>query len=81
VRAGMGYLVGEKRPELFVPDVNGKIIPNIRMGAGSGGGGNVTIHQTYKFEGVAITQEQFVGGLMATKSDTIRSIKEMSRRG
>jgi hypothetical protein len=43
--------------------------------------GDVHVYQTYKFEGVAITQEQFVGGLMATKSDTIRSIKEMSRRG
>jgi len=28
VTAGMPYIVGEHRPELFVPDVNGRIIPN-----------------------------------------------------
>jgi hypothetical protein len=28
VTAGMPYIVGERRPELFVPDVNGRIIPN-----------------------------------------------------
>ncbi len=27
---GMSYLVGEKRPELFVPDVPGRIVPNVR---------------------------------------------------
>lgn len=29
VRAGMPYIVGEKRPELFVPDQNGTIIPRV----------------------------------------------------
>jgi hypothetical protein len=35
--AGRPYVVGERRPELFVPDTNGRIIPNAG-GAGSGGG-------------------------------------------
>ena len=30
VRRGMPYVVGENEPELFVPDVNGKIIPNLQ---------------------------------------------------
>lgn len=34
VEAGKAYVVGEKRPELFVPRVSGKIL------AGTGGGGN-----------------------------------------
>lgn len=29
VRKGQPYIVGEKRPELFVPDSNGTIIPNV----------------------------------------------------
>jgi hypothetical protein len=33
VSAGTAYLVGEKRPELFVPNVNGIIIPRVDMGS------------------------------------------------
>jgi hypothetical protein len=35
---GNGFLVGERGPELFIPDVSGTIIPNNQlMGAGRGG--------------------------------------------
>lgn len=43
VRAGSAYIVGERRPELFVPDVSGTIIPHVpkvvipQMGGQSGG--------------------------------------------
>ena len=37
VRAGNPYVVGEKRPELFVPSVSGNILPNVpRMAEGTG---------------------------------------------
>lgn len=36
VRAGQPYIVGEKRPELFVPNESGRIIPRV-PDAGSGG--------------------------------------------
>lgn len=50
VRKGQAYIVGEKRPELFVPDQDGEIIPSVPptasgrgmpmyTGAGAGGGG------------------------------------------
>ena len=39
VAAGMGYLVGEKGPELFVPRQSGGIVPN-----GAIGGMNVTVN-------------------------------------
>ena len=32
VAAGMGYLVGEKGPELFLPRQSGRIVPNGAMG-------------------------------------------------
>lgn len=35
VQAGKAYVVGEKRPELFIPDQNGSISPSV----GAGGGG------------------------------------------
>jgi len=36
VRAGMPYIVGEKRAELFVPDQNGTILPHVPRGSGGG---------------------------------------------
>jgi hypothetical protein len=33
VRKGQVYLVGEKRPELFIPEQNGTIIPEVPTGA------------------------------------------------
>lgn len=42
VRAGQPYIVGEKRPELFIPDANGTIVPrvpSVRSPANQNGGG------------------------------------------
>ena len=41
VQAGKAYIVGEKRPELFVPQTSGSIIP--KVASGGSGGNNVTI--------------------------------------
>lgn len=38
VTAGKAYIVGEKRPEVFVPNQNGTIIPSISQAGGGGGG-------------------------------------------
>jgi hypothetical protein len=43
VQGSKPYLVGERGPELFVPNAGGNIIPNNQMG---GGGGNVVVNQT-----------------------------------
>jgi lambda family phage tail tape measure protein len=39
VSGGIGYLIGERGPELFVPGSSGSIVPN-----GGGGSGNVTVN-------------------------------------
>lgn len=39
VEAGTPYIVGEKRPEVFVPKVDGHIVPSVGQFARSGGGG------------------------------------------
>jgi len=49
VAAGQPYIVGEKRPELFVPSTSGRIIPKVPtpgpVPAGGGSGrGNVTVY-------------------------------------
>lgn len=44
VQAGKAYVVGERRPELFVPNRNGHIVPSIpRAGSAARAGNNVTI--------------------------------------
>jgi hypothetical protein len=39
VSAGMPYIVGEYRPELFVPDTNGTIVPSVSAATAGGGAG------------------------------------------
>jgi phage-related protein len=41
VMAGQSYIVGENRPELFVPTQNGMIIPQVPTGHGGGGNADV----------------------------------------
>lgn len=50
VEAGMAYVVGEKRPELFIPDRSGTILPDIGALSSSRGGG-ITIHNTFVVQG------------------------------
>jgi len=54
VSSGTSYVVGERGPELFVPNTSGKIIPN----GGSGGRGNtinLTVNGAIDAEGTART--------------------------
>lgn len=47
VKKGQPYIVGEKRPELFIPDRNGRIEPNLNSLAGGGDGGvSSTVYNT-----------------------------------
>lgn len=47
VKKGQPYIVGEKRPELFIPDRNGRIEPNLNsLAGGSDGGASSTIYNT-----------------------------------
>ena len=67
VSGGMPYIVGERGPELFVPNQSGQIIPNGAGGSTSsaaGGGGNQTIVVKIGDEVVA----RVVANAMATGS-------------
>jgi hypothetical protein len=52
VSGGTTYLVGEKGPELFTPSSSGSIIPNNRIGGGSGVI-NITVNGAIDAEGTA----------------------------
>jgi hypothetical protein len=43
VKAGQPYVVGEQRPELFVPDRSGTILPSVPTNFGGGGGGDTYV--------------------------------------
>ena len=44
VSGGSPYMVGEKGPELFVPNTSGTIVPNNKLGGGGGGSTNVVVN-------------------------------------
>ena len=50
VRGGGSYLVGERGPELFIPDQSGRIVPN----AAGGGGGDVVVQSIVYLDGKQI---------------------------
>ena len=48
VSGGSPYMVGEKGPELFVPNTSGNIVPNNKLGGGGGGSTNVVVNVAAK---------------------------------
>tara|TARA_R100001126_G_scaffold81921_1_gene50262 strand:- start:776 stop:2869 length:2094 start_codon:yes stop_codon:yes gene_type:complete len=56
---GKMSLVGEKGPELFIPDTAGTIIPNNALG--SGGGGNVVVNVAVDASGSSVEGEEEEG--------------------
>lgn len=69
---GMGYFVGERGPEPFIPDVPGTILPNSM--AGALGGGGVTINQN-------IVLQTNGGGSPAQNRDLSEKASDAFRRG
>ena len=61
MQAGQPYMVGERGPEMFVPNQSGSIVANNSMGAGSGVVVNQTINVT---TGVQSTVRAEIAGLM-----------------
>ncbi|MGM5018727.1 hypothetical protein [Tardiphaga sp. 367_B4_N1_1] len=55
VSAGQAYVVGENRPELFVPNQSGTIIPSIPT-AKAAGGSNVTVAPSYQIDATGADQ-------------------------
>ena len=52
MRAGLPYLVGERGPELFTPNLSGRITPNNALGRGGASRQPGTINLTLNLGGV-----------------------------
>ena len=71
VEAGKAYVVGERRPELFVPDTSGTIIPSV----GTQTNGGVTVHMSV----TAMDSKSFVGQLQTVKRELATAVKDANR--
>jgi len=76
VQSGQPYMVGERGPEMFVPNQSGSIIPNKRMGGG------VTVINNVDARGSGADVDQKIKSAMAqTSQQTIMTIQDLMRRG
>jgi hypothetical protein len=79
VSSGSPYVVGEKGPELFVPHASGTIVPNNKMGGGSGsGGGSVTVNYNIA---AGVSRAELVPILEQERRRLKAEIPDMVRRG
>jgi hypothetical protein len=82
VQAGKAYVVGERRPELFIPSVNGRIAPQVSSGSSDGG---VTIIQNFNntFQGMTGSDRQWVESRMVQIGGQAKqaALSEMAARG
>lgn len=79
VTTGQSYLVGERGPEMFVPSASGTIMPNNKMGGGSG----VVVNQTLNIStGVSQTVRAEIAQLMPQITEASKAaVMDARRRG
>ncbi len=79
VQNGSPYMVGERGPELFIPNSQGSIVPNSRMG----GGGGVTVNQTINVStGVQQTVRAEIATLMPQIANAAKgAVADARQRG
>lgn len=80
VTSGSPYVVGEKGPELFVPNSSGSIIPNSKMGSGSGGAGGTSVNITYNIAS-GVSRSDLAPILEQQRKLLKAEIPDMVRRG
>jgi hypothetical protein len=79
VSSGSPYVVGEKGPELFVPHASGTIVPNNKMGGGSGSSaGSVTVNYNIA---AGVSRAELVPILDQERRRLKAEIPDMVRRG
>ena len=80
VTSGSPYVVGEKGPELFVPNSSGSIIPNSKMGSGSSGAGGTNVNVTYNIAS-GVSRSDLAPILEQQRKLLKAEIPDMVRRG
>lgn len=76
VSAGKPYIVGERRPELFIPNTSGMIVPEVPV-AKSSGGSSFSFGDTI-INGSGLSEEQLARALAASRAQTLREAAAMA---
>ena len=81
VIAGQPYLVGERRPEVFVPNVSGTIIPSVNAAMAKMNGGGARVTQVFQVNAQgAILSDQLMSEMQAyaAQSATAAGVQAVS---
>lgn len=73
VQGGTPYMVGEKGPELFVPNASGQITPNNKLGGGG------TVNNTYITNSISAVDAKSVAQLFAENRKTLLGTVQMAQ--
>ena len=84
VTAGRPYIVGERGPELMIPNQGGMIVPNDALRPGSGGGGTVVYSPTIDARGASVEAVAKLAQIMEADrasfaSRTVATIQQAKR--
>tara|TARA_Y100000004_G_scaffold195630_1_gene263187 strand:+ start:2736 stop:4829 length:2094 start_codon:yes stop_codon:yes gene_type:complete len=76
-------MVGERGPEMFVPNTGGRIVPNGALGSSVRGGGNTIVNQSLNFAtGIQNTVRAEVMNMMPIiQNATLQAVVDQKRRG
>jgi len=75
VQAGSPYMVGERGPEMFIPNSSGSIVPNDKMGGG------ITVVNNVNASGAGQDVDiKIRAAMQQTSQQTILSIQDLMRR-
>ena len=80
VSANTPYVVGEKGPELFMPNTAGKVIPNGGSIGGGAGAVNAPITNNYITNNISAIDSKSVAQLFAENRKTLLGTVEMARK-
>ena len=83
IQGGIGTLVGERGPEIFVPNTGGTIMNNMNSKNAMGGGGTTVINQSINFAtGIVPTVRAEVIKMMPQIADVTKAaVQESAMRG
>lgn len=83
LQRGQPTIVGERGPELIVPNSSGKVLNNHETSRALGGGGATVVNQTINVEtGVSQTvRAEMISLLPKFKKDTMAAVLDAKRRG
>ena len=76
VQGNTPYVIGERGPELFVPQNAGKIVPNHALG----GGGSNTVNNTAVSYNISAVDAQSFKSMLARDPEFIHNVAEQGRR-